>query len=274
MQLKFAKMHGAGNDFVVLDGIDRPPALTPEQYRHLADRRFGIGCDQVLVLEPPAGGRAHARMRIFNTDGSEAGQCGNGVRCAAEFLRRRGLAATPVVLETGDTIVEAYGLDGGWSVNMGCPEFDPVRIPLRVDGRRDTYRLALPGREVEFAALSMGNPHAVLVVPDVDAAPVAEIAPAIQASGMFPHGVNVGFMQVLDPGHVRVRVYERGVGETLACGSGACAAVVAGIMNSGLAGEVDVGLKGGHLRVRWSGPGEPVWLTGPATFVFDGCIEL
>jgi diaminopimelate epimerase len=259
---------------VVLDGRDRPLALAPETCRRLADRRFGIGCDQVLVLEPPAGGKAQARLRIFNADGTEAGQCGNGVRCAADFLRRHGLDTTPIVLETGDSSVEVYGADGGWRVNMGRPAFDPARIPLKADERRDLYRLALPGSEVRFAALSMGNPHAVLTVPDVDSAPVAGIAPAIQKSGIFPEGVNVGFMQVIDPGHVRVRVYERGVGETHACGSGACAAVVAGIRNNGLDSDVDVGLKGGHLKVRWSGPDEPVWLTGPAALVFDGHIEL
>lgn len=275
MLLKFSKMHGLGNDFVLLDAMETPLPLSPDQRRRLADRRFGIGCDQLLILEPPQGAGSSARLRIYNTDGSEAAQCGNGVRCAADFLRRhRAVQDSPIVLEIPGGSVQVYGAEGGYRVNMGAPQLEPARIPLDMPSLQPIYRLQLPEGEVEFAALAVGNPHAILVVPDVDAAPVAAIGAAIQSSGAFPAGVNVEFMQVLDPGHVRVRVFERGVGETLACGSGACAAAIAGILNNGLDSDVDVGLKGGHLQVRWTGPGEPVWMTGPAAAVFDGRIDL
>jgi diaminopimelate epimerase len=272
--MNFTKMHGLGNDFVVLDALDGPIHLGPEAIRRLADRRFGIGCDQVLVIEPSKGNGADAKLRIFNTDGSVAEQCGNGVRCVADFLRsRRGMGRDPIVLDTGAGRLDVYADGDGWRVNMGVPEFDPARIPLRSDRRQVSYRVDLPGGAVEVRALSMGNPHAVVTVDDVDAAAVSTLGPAIQQSGMFPRGVNVGFLQILDKGRVRLRVWERGVGETLACGSGACAAVVAGRLHDGLEPRVDVGLKGGHLHIRWAGEGEPVWMTGPAATVFEGRIE-
>jgi len=273
MALNFTKMHGLGNDFVVLDGLDSPIVLAPDSIRRLADRRFGVGCDQLLLLGPPGSG-ADARLSIFNTDGSVAEQCGNGVRCIAEFLRRRrGLRADPVKLETAAGRIEVFADPAGWRVNMGAPEFDPARIPLKADRRRDSYRVDLREGPVDVHVLSMGNPHAVLVVADVVGAPVGTLGPAIQQSRQFPRGVNVGFLRIIDAGHVELRVCERGVGETLACGSGACAAVVAGRLYHGLEPRVDVGLKGGHLRIDWVGEGEPVWMTGPATTVYEGRID-
>jgi diaminopimelate epimerase len=274
MEREFTKMHGLGNDFVVFDGIDNPIRLDAEALQRLADRRLGIGCDQVLVLEN-AGTSADARLRIFNADGSEVEQCGNGMRCVAEYLRRRRqVCSDPVRLETGAGRIEVFADGCGWRVNMGVPEFDPARIPLNAGRRSEVYRIDLAEGPVEVHALSMGNPHAVLVVPDVRNARVETLAPALQKSGAFPRGVNVGFMEVVAVDRVQLRVYERGVGETLACGSGACAAVVAGRLYDGLEPEVDVGLKGGHLRIRWAGEGEPVWMTGPATTVFEGRIDL
>lgn len=274
MAIDFTKMHGLGNDFVVLDALDGPIVLDPEAIRRLADRRFGVGCDQVLVIEPAKDNGADAKLRIFNTDGSVAEQCGNGVRCVADFLhRRRGIRRDPIALDTGAGRIEVHADGEGWRVNMGVPEFDPSRVPVRADRRQASYRIDVPGGTVEVSALSMGNPHAVLTVADVDAAAVGMLGPAIQQSGMFPRGVNVGFLQILDKGRVRLRVWERGVGETLACGSGACAAVVAGRLHDGLEPRVDVGLKGGHLQIRWAGEGEPVWMTGPAATVFEGRIE-
>lgn len=267
-------MHGLGNDFVVIDGAAAPVRLDAAAARRIADRRFGIGCDQLLLIEPPGSQDATARLRIFNTDGSEAEQCGNGVRCVAEYLRARGRApAGRVLLETGAGRTEIVATDEGWRVGMGVPEFDPARIPLAAPARAPRYRVELPGGAVEVHALALGNPHAVLPVPDVDAAAVGELGPAIQQSPLFPRGVNVGFMQVLNPAAISLRVCERGVGETLACGSGACAAVVAGRLHHGLAATVTVGLKGGSLRIDWAGEGEPVWMTGPATTVFEGRIE-
>lgn len=275
MAVNFTKMHGLGNDFVVLDAMDAPIALGPEAIRRIADRHFGIGCDQLLVIGPAQGNGVDAVLRIFNTDGSMAEQCGNGVRCVADFLHnRRGIRRDPIALQTGAGRIEVHADVGGWRVNMGVPQFDPARIPVLTDRRQATYRIDVPGGPVEVRALSMGNPHAVLAVADVDAAPVQTLGPAIEQSGLFPRGVNVGFMQILGKGQVRLRVWERGVGETLACGSGACAAVVAGRLHDGLEPRVDVGLKGGHLQIRWAGEGEPVWMTGPATTVFEGRFDL
>jgi diaminopimelate epimerase len=273
MTIPFVKMHGLGNDFIVLDALRDPIPLDSAAIRRLADRRLGVGCDQVLLVGP-GGSDANARLRIFNADGGEAELSGNGVRCVAEYLRRRHAHAGPVKLETAAGRIEAIADGGGWRVNMGVPEFEPARIPLRAPRRDGSYRIDLDAGAVEVHALSMGNPHAVLVVGDVDSAPVATLGPAIQQSGLFPEGVNVGFMQILGGGRIRLRVYERGAGETLACGSGACAAVVAGRLHGGLEQQVDVGLKGGHLQIRWAGEGEPVWMTGPATTVFEGRIDL
>jgi diaminopimelate epimerase len=276
MELEFTKMHGLGNDFVVVNGLEHTLHLTGEQIRFLADRHFGVGCDQVLLIEPAGTDEADIRYRIFNADGEEAQQCGNGARCIADFLRRQGIIAKDVITaETARGLIRIYALeDGNFKVDMGRPRFEPDAVPIVSDGRRERYSLALADTTVKVYALSMGNPHAVLEVDDVDTAAVATLGREIQQLDVFPEGVNVGFMQILDGNHIRLRVYERGAGETLACGSGACAAVAAGRMAARLDNEVDVGLKGGHLLVSWEKEGEPVWMSGPATMVYNGRIEL
>jgi diaminopimelate epimerase len=264
MTLRFTKMHGAGNDFVVLDGFGGALDLDAVRIRALADRHFGIGCDQVLVLEPPTMPRADARYRIFNADGAEVEQCGNGTRCVADWLLRRGRAAGDrVVLESKAGLITVHVEGGGqYRVDMGVPRFDPARDSA-----------AVAGATVHFTFVSMGNPHAVVRVPDVDDAPLETLGPALQAAPLFPDSVNVGVMEVCAPDRIRLRVYERGVGETLACGSGACAAVAAGRRHHGLAGNVHVQLKGETLLIQWQGDGHPVWMTGPATTVFEGSTE-
>jgi len=276
MELDFTKMHGLGNDFIVINALERTVQLTGEQIRFLADRHFGVGCDQLLMIEPAGTAGADVRYRIFNADGREAGQCGNGARCIADFLHREEIITNDVITaETARGLIRIHRqADGGYRVNMGTPAFDPADIPLRADRRRDSYAIDLPESRLEVFALSMGNPHAVLLVDDVDTAPVASLGPQIQRQSLFPEGVNVGFMQILDRTHVRLRVFERGAGETLACGSGACAAVVAGITAGRLDKQVDVGLKGGHLQIGWDGGNEPVWMSGPAIMVYKGRIEL
>lgn len=265
MTLQFTKMHGTGNDFVVLDGFTGVLALDPERIRALAHRRFGIGCDQVLVLAPSSVPGAHARYRIFNADGGEVEQCGNGTRCAADWLLRRGRAAgDQVVLDSPAGLVTVHRDGAGdFRVDMGVPRFDATCSSARIDGR-----------SVPFTFVSMGNPHAVLLVPDVDTAPVAELGTALQEAPEFPASVNAGFMQVCAPDHIRLRVNERGVGETLSCGTGACAAVAAGRLHHGLAARVRVELKGGTLTIQWDGEGHSAWLAGPATTVFEGTTEL
>ena len=276
MAQRFEKMHGIGNDYVILDGFSGPLALGATRIRALADRHFGIGCDQVLVLEPATAAGAHARYRIFNADGGEVEQCGNGTRCAADYLLRHGYVQGDCVrLQSLAGLIEVYAdRPGHYRVNMGAPRFQPSEIPLQRPQRAPRYDLVLAQGTVPFAAVSMGNPHAVITVPDVDTAAVATLGPAFQAAVDFPQGVNVGFMEVCAPDRIRLRVYERGVGETLACGSGACAAVAAGRMNHGLGAEVRVELKGGLLLIQWQGDGHPIWLTGPATKVFEGSTDL
>ena len=276
MEIKFTKMHGLGNDFVVIDGIVQDIELKPDQIRLIADRHFGIGCDQVLLVGTSDNPEMDVRYRIFNASGEEVEQCGNGVRCIADYLFRRGVASTDVLtVDTINGVIKVYkDANDSIRVNMGVPQFEPSKVPLRADTRKIHYSMDLPGQTIELMALSMGNPHAVFVVDDIEKAPVHSLSQAVQAHEMFPKGVNVGFMQVLDREHIRIRVYERGVGETLACGSGACAAVVAGCMDNRLANEVDVGLNGGHLTIAWEGEGNPVWMTGPATTVYEGKIEL
>ena len=276
MEIKFTKMHGLGNDFVVFDGLVQDIELKPEQIRLIADRHFGVGCDQVLFIGSSDNPEVDVRYRIFNASGEEVEQCGNGVRCIANYLFRRGVVSTDVLtVDTINGVIKVYK-DGNDSirVNMGVPQFEPSKVPLRADTRKMHYSMDLSGQTIELMALSMGNPHAVFVVDDIEKALVHSLGQAVQAHEMFPKGVNVGFMQVLDREHIRIRVYERGVGETLACGSGACAAVVAGCMDNRLANEVDVGLNGGHLTIAWEGEGNPVWMTGPATTVYEGKIEL
>ncbi len=276
MRLKFTKMQGLGNDFVAIDGVTTRVALTRDKLRLLADRHFGVGCDQILFVEPPTRSDADFRYRIYNADGGEVEQCGNGARCFVRFVRDRGLtSASQIRAETlAGVIVPRLEADGQVTVDMGMPRFEPAEIPFNADERELTYRLEVEGREVEISAVSMGNPHAVQVVACVDAAPVPIQGPLIEAHPRFPKRVNAGYMEVVNRGHVRLRVYERGAGETLACGTGACAAVVSGIQRGLLDEAVRVSTRGGDLRVRWAGEGEPVWMTGPAETVFEGEIEL
>ena len=274
--LRFTKMEALGNDFVVLDGIRQRLHLTPELIRNLADRRRGIGCDQLLVAEPPAHLGADVRYRIFNADGQEVEHCGNGVRCLARFLIEEGLtAAGRLRVETAGRITEvACGDDGPVTVDMGTPDLDPERIPFRAPEQRGSYTLETRRGAVTIQAVSMGNPHAVVWVDDVDTAPVAELGAEIGAHARFPRGVNVGFAERCAPDRLRLRVLERGVGETPACGTGACAAVVAGRLLDRLDTDVTVALTGGELVIQWPGPGRSVWMTGPARTVFRGEIAL
>ena len=275
MRLRFSKMHGIGNDFVVADATHSPLPST-EQIRFLADRRIGVGCDQVLMAVRPEDAGSDLGVAIFNADGSRAGQCGNGMRCMAVFARERGLVASDeITFETPGGCVLASIEDGGSvSVRMGVPRLEPEEVPIASPRRATSYALGVDGEEVRFAAVSMGNPHAVVRVPDVAAAPVARLGAALQAHPFFPEGVNVGFAQRVSGGHLRLRVFERGVGETRACGSGACAAVVAGRLGGDLDASVRVELPGGALDVRWKGEGEAVWMKGPAARVFDAEIDL
>jgi diaminopimelate epimerase len=269
-------MQGAGNDFVVLDGVSQRLALSPAQLRRLADRHFGVGCDQILLVEPPRVVGTDFRYRIFNADGGEVEQCGNGARCFVRFVRARGLTAkSEIRVETAAGIIAPrLEADGGVTVDMGAPVFEAKRIPFLSDSDALVQPLEVGGTTVEITAVSMGNPHAVQVVADVDAAPVPMQGPLIERHARFPQRVNAGYMQVQDRGHIRLRVYERGAGETLACGSGACAAVAAGIRRGLLDARVRVSTRGGDLTIRWEGGDNPVWMTGPAVAVFDGEIEI
>ena len=269
-------MHGLGNDFVVLDGFTQPINLSADQYRFLADRHFGIGCDQVLLIEKPSRADADFRYRIFNSDGGEVEQCGNGARCFVRYVRDHGLTdKTEIRVETqSGIIVPRLEANGDVTVNMGVPRFEPQQIPFLTDHRAAVYLLSLADKIIEIHALSMGNPHAVQVVADVDDAPVALDGPQIEHHASFPQRVNAGYMQVLDRGHIKLRVYERGAGETLACGSGACAAVVAGIQRGLLDSRVGVSTRGGDLAIHWEGEGLPVMMTGPAIEVFQGVIDV
>jgi diaminopimelate epimerase len=276
MRYRFTKMHGLGNDFVVLDGVRQPLHVTPALAARLADRRFGIGCDQVLLVEPPRLPGTDFHYRIFNADGSEVEQCGNGARCFARYVRDTGLTAKaeiPVGTAAGPILLRVRP-DGEVSVNMGVPRLRPADIPFVADAQAPRYALDVDGERLAIGAVSMGNPHAVLAVADVDSAPVAALGPRIEHHPRFPNLVNVGFLQVQDRDRVRLRVWERGAGETLACGTGACAAVVAGRLWGLLDTDVAVTLPGGTLVIHWPGVGEPVQMTGPATRVFDGEIDL
>jgi len=276
MRLKFTKMHGLGNDFVVLDATRAPLALDRDQLRFLADRHFGIGCDQILQIEPPRSPDTDFYYRIFNADGGEVEQCGNGARCFVRFVREHGLTEkTEIRVGTqSGVIVPKLEADGRVTVDMGVPQFEPARIPFIAERRALTYQLDVGGAAIEISALSMGNPHAVQVVKDVDAAPVLTQGPAIEAHARFPQRVNAGYTQIIDRGRIKLRVYERGAGETLACGTGACAAVVAGIQRNLLDDSVVVATRGGDLGISWQGEGKPVLMTGPAVTVFSGEIEL
>ena len=276
MKLKFTKMHGLGNDFVVLDGVRQDIDLSPEQLRLLADRNFGVGCDQILLVEKPGQAGVDFRYRIFNADGGEVEQCGNGARCFVRFVHEQGLTGKAEIrVETKSGIIgPRLESDGTVTVDMGVPIFEPARIPFTSDSDAVIQPLMVGDQELAITAVSMGNPHAVQVVEDVDAAPVAVQGPLIESHPRFPQRVNAGFMQVVGRHHIRLRVYERGAGETLACGTGACAAVAAGISRDLLDSPVRVETRGGELNIAWNGPGTPVRMTGPAVTVFSGEIEL
>jgi diaminopimelate epimerase len=276
MRLPFTKMHGLGNDFVVINNVDGGFEIGASEARRIAERRRGVGCDQVLVAEASDGPNADFRMRIFNADGSEAGQCGNGVRCFASFLRAYGLTnAEQITIATVAGVVNAVlKAPECVTVDMGPPCMEPARIPFVANGPAPRYRLDLGGQAVSMGVVSMGNPHAVLQVPAVRDAPVSSLGPKLQAHARFPEGVNVGFMEIVDRSNIRLRVFERGVGETQACGTGACAAVVVGRLQALLDENVNVELPGGTLALSWKGNGQSVQMTGPSTRVFEGHIEL
>lgn len=276
MKLKFSKMHGLGNDFVVLDGIRQAVSLTPEQLRYLADRNFGVGCDQILLVEAPSQAGVDFRYRIFNADGSEVEQCGNGARCFVRFVHEQGLTdKREIKVETKRGIITPrLEANGSVTVDMGEPRFLPAEIPFLHDEDVVIYNLDVADETLEISVVSMGNPHAVQVVDSVDTAPVGQNGPLIENHEQFPQRVNAGFMQVVDRHAIKLRVYERGSGETLACGTGACAAVVTGIRRGLLDSPVRVTTRGGDLNIAWGGPGRPVLMTGPAVTVFTGEIEL
>ncbi|MFH1816096.1 MAG: diaminopimelate epimerase [Pseudomonadota bacterium] len=276
MKLRFSKMHGLGNDFVVIDAIRQQVDLTPARVRFLADRHFGVGCDQLLLVERAQQPGVDFRYRIFNADGGEVEQCGNGARCFVRFVLDQGLTdKRQIRVETMSGVITLTAEDDDEvTVDMGVPVFEPARIPF--DSASDAFvqPLDVDGLTLPITAVSMGNPHAVQVVADVDAAPVALQGPPIESHMRFPARVNAGFMQVVDAHHIRLRVYERGAGETLACGTGACAAVVAGVVRNLLDSPVRVTTRGGELNIRWAGEGEPVYMTGPAVTVFEADIHL
>lgn len=276
MQLRFTKMHGLGNDFVVIDLVTQRFNVKPHHIRKIADRHLGIGCDQVLLVEIPTQPDVDFRYRIYNAEGSEVEQCGNGARCFARFVREKKLTGKKLIkVETLGGILELEVTSNRQvRVDMGQPILDPKRIPFEADEESPSYALEVDEQRWQVGAVSMGNPHVVLMVDDVDAAPVAELGPRIERHSRFPQRVNVGFCQLMDRRNIRLRVFERGVGETLACGTGACAAVVSGIVQGQLESQVSVALPGGELSIEWQGPGQPVIMTGPATTVFEGQIQI
>jgi len=283
MKLKFTKMHGAGNDFIVVDAINQQVDLSIDQWRRLADRRFGIGADQILVVERPTDADVDFRYRIFNNDGGEVEQCGNGSRAFVRFVVDKGLTqARSIRVQTMSGIINPrLEDDGSVTVDMGAPRLVPADVPFdetglagMVQGDDTLWPLPVGDETVFVSVVSMGNPHAVQVVDDVDAAPVEETGPLIERHVRFPKRVNAGYLQVIDRHHIRLRVFERGAGETLACGTGACAAVVAGIRRGLLDSPVRVSARGGELSIAWAGPDQPVYLSGPAVSVFEGEVEI
>jgi diaminopimelate epimerase len=276
MRLAFTKMHGLGNDFIVFDSRGPGELPSPMTLRRLADRRTGIGFDQALVLEPPRRDGTDVYYRIFNADGSEVEQCGNGARCIARLVATRSSRQDqPLLMDSpGGTVEARLRRDGLVSVAMGVPDFAPAALPFLADREEPSYRIDLPGGPVDFGAVSIGNPHAVIRVRSVDDAPVDSVGPAMENHARFPRRVNVGFLEIVAPDHVRLRVFERGVGETQACGTGACAAVAVARRHGPLAEEVRVDLPGGRLTVQWPGPGQPIWLTGPAETAFEGHVDV
>jgi len=276
MEIEFTKMHGLGNDFVVIDAINQDIDLSEDEVRFIADRHFGIGCDQLLLVEEPETDEVDFLYRIFNADGSEVEQCGNGARCFAAFVREKGLTEKDLIrVETASGVIELHVQpDGQITVDMGVPEFSPWKIPFNADTRRNEYSLDVNGQMLQIGVVSMGNPHAVTMVENVDIAEVDELGAEIENHALFPNRVNAGFMQIIDENHIRLRVYERGAGETLACGTGACAAMVIGQIQGYLGQQVTVDLAGGSLQISWQGEASPVMMTGPATTVFEGKITL
>jgi len=276
MRLAFTKMHGLGNDFIVFDAAGPDEVPSSATLRRLADRRTGIGFDQALVLEPPRRAGTDVYYRIFNADGSEVEQCGNGARCIARLVATRAsLRDRPLLMDSPGGLVEArLRRDGSVSVAMGVPDFAPTALPFLAEREAPSYHLDLPAGPVEFGAVSIGNPHVVIRVRSVDDAPVDSVGPAMENHARFPRRVNVGFLEIVAPDHVRLRVFERGAGETQACGTGACAAVAVARRHGPLAEEVRVDLPGGRLTVQWPGPGEPIWLTGPAETAFEGQVDV
>jgi diaminopimelate epimerase len=277
MRIDFTKMHGLGNDFIVFDAPHAARLPSAEQWRRLSHRHAGIGFDQALVLEPPRRADASVFYRIFNADGSEVEQCGNGARCIAALLQRRGRVREGGLLvmdSPGGPVRARIGPSEQVSVDMGVPSFDPSALPFLAEREASSHLLEVEGTALEIGAVSTGNPHAVLVVDCIEAAPVSLLGAAIERHPRFPRRVNVGFMEPIDRTHIRLRVFERGVGETQACGTGACAAVAVGRERGILDADVHVAVRGGQLRVNWAGRGEPMWLTGPAEISFEGHFEL
>jgi diaminopimelate epimerase len=276
MRVAFTKMHGVGNDFVVFDAPPPSLLLEPAALRALADRRTGVGFDQALVLEPPRRADTAVYYRVFNCDGDEVEQCGNGARCIAALLHRRGASrGGAVVLDSPAGLVAArIAADASVSVDMGVPNFDPRSLPFEAPAEADPYPLEVSGRTLAIGAVSLGNPHAVLTVESVELAPVATLGPAIERHPRFPRRVNAGFLEIIDRTHLKLRVYERGAGETLACGTGACAAAAIARRRGLIDPEVRVEVRGGELRVNWAGRGEHIWLSGPAEVSFEGHVEV
>ena len=276
MLIKFTKMHGLGNDFVVIDGVRQHINLTTNAIKHIADRNLGIGCDQILLVEPPSDKTVDFNYRIFNCDGSEVDQCGNGARCMGRYIADQQLSGKKtILLQTKNRIMEVSATSKNQvTVNMGPPIFTPDDIPFKVVQQEKLYPLKVGTLDINIAALSLGNPHAVIQVDDTDTALVNDIGPLVQEHSQFPESVNVGFMQIIDRQNIRLRVYERGVGETQACGSGACAAAVAAIQQNLVDNKVKLELLGGSLSVEWQGETTPILMTGPAETVFHGKIKL
>ncbi len=275
MNIEFTKMHGLGNDFVVIDAIRQEIELTAEQIRFIADRNFGVGCDQILLVALAEHSNADFRYRIFNADGSEVAQCGNGARCFARFVRDKKLSYKDNILvdtHSGQLLL-TFDEGGLITVNMGKPRHNPALIPLKTEQEEKFYTVDVDGIEKAFGAVSLGNPHAVLEVIDINS-PIDSLGEALESHPFFPERANIGFMQIVDRNNIKLRVYERGAGETLACGSGACAAVVIGIEHNLLDNDVSVQLPGGSLKIHWTGRDFPVFMTGPAVNVFEGSIEL
>lgn len=275
MEIQFTKMHGLGNDFVVIDAISQAVQLTSVQIMAIANRHFGIGCDQLLLIETAKDPRAEFRYRIFNADGEEVEQCGNGARCFALFVQQQGLTTNDIIqVETANGMIELAVKSDQVTVDMGVPDFEPESLPFLVKTRSETYNLMVNGVEYAIGAVSMGNPHAVMLVDNLDTLNIETLGGAIGSHSQFPNRVNVGFMQIINSGEIRLRVYERGVGETLACGTGACAAVAVGRMFGKLDKHVTVRLHGGDLDILWQGTGHHLLMTGQAATVFQGAFNL